>query len=77
MTCCEVCTGRHLTSACVIARRWVDECAMGTPDEYHVPIVPLNPPIDELAARRWAIKMEQDRRSSASRNRKRRLRLVS
>jgi hypothetical protein len=35
MTVCEICTGRHLTSACVIARARVDECVMGgTPDDW-------------------------------------------
>lgn len=31
--CCEVCSGRHLTSACVIARAYVQQCFQGTPDE--------------------------------------------
>lgn len=82
MIICDICTGRHLTSACVIARAHVEACRIGTVDDYVKPPVHLfvAPVFDELAARRYAIQLEQNRVSTRNRNAKRkaaRLRLVS
>lgn len=38
MIICDICTGRHHTSACVIARDRVDQCFLGTPDDYTPPL---------------------------------------
>lgn len=37
MIACPVCTGRHHPQACPTARRYVDECMSGTPDDYREP----------------------------------------
>lgn len=84
MIICDICTGRHVTSACIIARDRAQQCvAAGTPDDYAAPRPKLMFPVptfDELAARRYAIQLEQNRASTRNRNAKRkaaRLRLVS
>lgn len=34
MTACELCSGRHPTNVCALGSEWVEQCLMGTPDEY-------------------------------------------
>lgn len=40
--CCEICTGRHATSACVIGRAHIEACfAANEPEEFIAPVIPL------------------------------------
>lgn len=77
MSICEICTGRHETSACVIALERVRQCSEWMPGDY---IAPLALPSRQLMLdRRRAIKAEEDelRRIGLQRSRECHLRLVS
>jgi hypothetical protein len=74
MDACEICSGRHLTSCCVIAKDFVDQCF--APARIAAP-VPLQPPTDvtelfEFRRRRndaqraaWESERAQRRRAAA------------
>lgn len=38
---CSICTGRHHTSACRVAARYLEQCSQGTPDDYVEPAPPV------------------------------------
>ena len=91
--CCEICTGRHLTACCVIARDRVAECFTGTVDDFDPSaFVPPQHETDmpelfalkreQVAAEReaWEVERTERRRVAASQRNLRyrtRLRLVS
>ena len=72
MIVCSICSGRHSTTACATAARYVDECLSGTPDEYRRPLTDVADLLDLDAARRRRREREQrDTGGMAERSRRR------
>lgn len=69
MIICDICTGRHLTAACVIARANIDACLSGTPDDY-TPIAGVVS-LDVERQRRSGLSPEENSARRALRHRQR------
>lgn len=83
MIICEMCSGRHATSVCVLGKAHIEACFSGTPDDYHPPVRDERAILfaERRALAEVAMRQPADRhRKSAtqrSRERRARLRLVS
>jgi hypothetical protein len=58
VTICDICTGRHETHACVIARARIEECLASTPSEpvelpHNVIPLPMFRDEERRAIRHW------------------------